>query len=285
MPARPAKKSEGGLGKLLVIGAIAAVLVLGLTVGGAYMLFSGGDTGTVRVLVMGVPDDVNARVFVDGVQRGDAPLMLEHVPEGEHVIEVRAAGYQNASRSVPVTADGMVMLEIRLEADTALAAAAPPPVVAAPAPPPAPAPAVVAMADPTPAPDPSTLVAPVPPPVPQPPPPAPVAREPEPAPQARAERTERTAREAPRERPRRTEEEDEAPRGAAAGAYGFLRIQTIPWARVFVDGRDTGRNTPVPQLRVPAGRHTIGLRTNDGTMHTVVVTVAAGETQRIARQL
>ena len=88
------------------------------------------------------------------------------------------------------------------------------------------------------------------------------------------------------ERPRRAEPEEEAPRRAPAGGnFGYLRIQTIPWARVFVDGRDTGRNTPVPQLRVPAGRHTIGLRTNDGTMHTVVVTVTAGETERIARQL
>ncbi|MCZ7678716.1 MAG: PEGA domain-containing protein [Sandaracinaceae bacterium] len=62
-------------------------------------------------------------------------------------------------------------------------------------------------------------------------------------------------------------------------------VQTIPWARVFVDGRDTGRNTPVRDLRVPAGRHTIGLRTNDGTMHTVQVTVEPGQTTRIVRQL
>jgi hypothetical protein len=65
---------------------------------------------------------------------------------------------------------------------------------------------------------------------------------------------------------------------------GLLRLQTTPWAHVFVDGRDTGRTTPT-QLRVPAGRHTIGLRTADGVMNTVVVTVGPGETQRIARQL
>src|SRR5690606_25985099 len=114
-----------------------------------------GDTGTVQVLVTGVPGDVNARVFVDGVQRGDAPLMLEHVPAGERVIEVRAAGFQNASRTVPVTADGMVMLEIGLEPDRTVAAA-PPPVIAPPPPtpePPAP-PTEVAVADPAPTPDP-----------------------------------------------------------------------------------------------------------------------------------
>ena len=59
----------------------------------------------------------------------------------------------------------------------------------------------------------------------------------------------------------------------------------MPWARVFVDGRDTGRNTPVRNYPVPPGSHTIGLRTNDGTMHTVQVDVPAGENVRIVRQL
>jgi hypothetical protein len=61
-------------------------------------------------------------------------------------------------------------------------------------------------------------------------------------------------------------------------------IQTLPWARVFVDGRDTGMNTPVRQLRVSPGSHTIGLRTNDGTMHSERVTLEPGETRRISRQ-
>ncbi|MCZ7686586.1 MAG: PEGA domain-containing protein [Sandaracinaceae bacterium] len=71
----------------------------------------------------------------------------------------------------------------------------------------------------------------------------------------------------------------------AQTGYGTLMIQTIPWARVFVDGRDTGQSTPVRNLRVPAGRHEIGLRTADGVMHTVQVDVAADETTRIVRQL
>ena len=65
----------------------------------------------------------------------------------------------------------------------------------------------------------------------------------------------------------------------------MLTINTMPWARVFLDGRDTGRNTPVRNFRVPAGHHTVGLRTNDGTMHNVPVDVTAGETTRIVRQL
>ncbi len=72
--------------------------------------------------------------------------------------------------------------------------------------------------------------------------------------------------------------------GAAAG-QGTLQIQTLPWARVFIDGRDTGRNTPVRELRVPAGSHRIGLRTADGRMTEITVQVPANETVRIVRQL
>jgi hypothetical protein len=87
----------------------------------------------------------------------------------------------------------------------------------------------------------------------------------------------------------RVEEEEPAPRPtptARGGAgFGTLTINTVPWARVFIDGRDTGRNTPIRDLRVPAGQHTIGLRTNDGTMHRVQVNVPAGGTERVVRQL
>lgn len=77
--------------------------------------------------------------------------------------------------------------------------------------------------------------------------------------------------------------DDPAP--SAERGEGMLTISTVPWARVFIDGRDTGRNTPVRNLRVPAGHHAIGLRTEDGNMHTVQVTVGAGETVRVVRQL
>ena len=66
---------------------------------------------------------------------------------------------------------------------------------------------------------------------------------------------------------------------------GTLVINTIPWARVFVDGRDTGQNTPVRSLRVSAGSHRIGLRTADGTMHNVTVEVTSGQTVRLMRRL
>lgn len=76
----------------------------------------------------------------------------------------------------------------------------------------------------------------------------------------------------------------EEPDPPAEAATGRVVINTIPWTRVFIDGRDTGRNTPVTE-RVPAGRHRIGLRTADGTMHHVGIEVGAGETVRLMRRL
>jgi len=72
--------------------------------------------------------------------------------------------------------------------------------------------------------------------------------------------------------------------GGSGAGRGTLVIQTLPWARVFLDGRDTGRNTPVRSLEVSAGSHRLGLRTHDGTMHEETITVTAGETLRIVRQ-
>ena len=72
--------------------------------------------------------------------------------------------------------------------------------------------------------------------------------------------------------------------GRATGE-GEIVVNSIPWARVFLDGRDTGRNTPVRSLKLRAGQHQLGLRTPDGTMHTFTITVRAGETHRVMRRL
>jgi len=71
---------------------------------------------------------------------------------------------------------------------------------------------------------------------------------------------------------------------AAAAGAGELLISTVPWSRVLIDGRDTGRDTPVRALRVPAGAHRIVLRTPDGNDHEVAVVVQPGRTVRIIRR-
>ena len=171
--------------------------------------------------------------------------------------------------------------------------------VAAPAPTPAPA------ARPTPAPTPAPAARPTPAPTPAPaarPTPAPAARPtpaPTPAPAARPTpapaRTPARTREpepapeptpAPRRSPTRVAPTTTAaPARPAAGGQGTLLIQTIPWARVIVDGRDTGRNTPVRDLRVSAGSHRIGLRTADGHTTEITVEVTPNEVTRVVRQL
>jgi len=45
-----------------------------------------------------------ARVFLDGKEMGQAPIELKDVSPGEHVLEVKAAGYQAAERRVVVNA-------------------------------------------------------------------------------------------------------------------------------------------------------------------------------------
>ncbi len=293
---RAQEKKKSGAGKWIALLAVGALLIVGLSVGLAYLAFGGEETGSISIRV--TPETAEARVFVDGVMRGRAPLLLEHVPAGEHQIEVRAEGYASATRSVPVSG-GTSMLEIAITPEGPLVAAATPPptqVAAPPEPvaaPPTPTPAEpAAFVEPTPAPTPEPAPAAEPTPTPA---PTPAAR-PEPAPEPSRPTRVAQADPAPRPRPTRTEEpaprptrpvrvEEPARPARGGGSTGTLTINTVPWARVFIDGRDTGRNTPVRDLRVPAGTHTIGLRTNDGTMHNVQVTVEAGGTQRVVRQL
>jgi hypothetical protein len=54
---------------------------------------------------------------------------------------------------------------------------------------------------------------------------------------------------------------------------------------VFIDGRDTGRNTPIRSMPLSAGSHRLGLRTADGEMHDFTVTITAGEETRFSRAL
>ena len=290
-PPAAAPQKKGGMGKWIALLAAAAVVFLVLTVGGALVLFPGNDTGTISLRV--APEGADARVFVDGVQRGRAPLLLEHVPTGDRVIEIRADGYESLSRTVPVASGSTAMLEIAMTVENAAgpAIATAPTLPAAAAEPTAfadpsaaalePAePEVPAAAEPEVTPEPQ--VAPEPQVTPE---PQPVRVATAPSPRPRTAPTDRT----PRRVPRTTSPSPRpAPRPAPAasgGSQGSLTINTMPWARVFVDGRDTGRNTPVRNLRVSPGQHTIGLRTNDGTMHTVPVTIQPGESTRIVRRL
>ncbi|MGC4118598.1 MAG: hypothetical protein QM765_29380 [Myxococcales bacterium] len=131
-----------------------------------------------------------------------------------------------------------------------------PPTAALPSPPPAPVPA------PLPPPPAPVAVAVEPPPPPTPPaPPADPAPEPEPAPTpARAPLAkqpvpaERRPAARPAPAPKVAAAEPSAPKAAAKGV-GLLNVNCNPWCHIYVDGADTGRDSPAAGIQLPAGKH------------------------------
>jgi hypothetical protein len=66
----------------------------------------GGPKGIISVIC----NVDKARVFLDGKEMGAAPLEIKDVAPGEHLLEVKAPGYQSADRRVVVNA-GMPLVE------------------------------------------------------------------------------------------------------------------------------------------------------------------------------
>ena len=292
--AQPVKSSLGG--RAIALAAVLIVLLLAASVTTTLLLVDGEKVGTIEIRT--VPAVGTAAVLIDDVPRGSAPLRVERIPAGQRIIEVRAEGFQPALRRVNVQPGTTAMLEVALTAE-----AAEPTSVGAVAQADAPAPG-----EPGEAPGEGSATA------------APASNDDRNA-AATAER-EQQAR-AQQEREARAQQERDRAESPAAPAQattmtpvrvprdtqqnpvrpppdpttmaptsaepargtGTLVINSLPWARVFVDGRDTGRNTPVPSLRVPAGTRRVGLRTPDGQMHTFPVEVEAGATVRLSKRL
>jgi hypothetical protein len=250
----------------------AVFALLGLTVAFAtYAVprFASAGTGAIEVETVGDPD---ALVRVDGIVRGNPPLVVEGLEPGIHSVEIEASGYDIARADVAVEKGQARPIQLILEKsrgtdESAAAAAA------------AFAPAL----------DPQITALP-------PTPEKPTKQVP------RVQHNRVTAS-------RATAELNEAAKNAAAAApdseesgasetqvaeeldeemvaanEGELLISTVPWSHVLVDGEDTGRDTPVRALRVSPGSHKIGLRTPDEVLHTVDVVVEAGQVVRIIRR-
>jgi len=72
-----------------------------------------------------------------------------------------------------------------------------------------------------------------------------------------------------------------------AGDVGYLVTNTIPWAKVLVDGKDTGKTTPVaPRSKIPLkpGRHKITFVV-EGKKFDYTITIRAGEITRLIKRL
>ena len=74
----------------------------------------------------------------------------------------------------------------------------------------------------------------------------------------------------------------------ASAPIGYLVTNTKPAARVSIDGRATGRWTPVPDqnpIALPAGAHTVAFETPDGKRFEETLQIEAGKTARLVRDL
>ncbi|MBI5493526.1 MAG: serine/threonine protein kinase [Deltaproteobacteria bacterium] len=104
-----------------------------------------------------------------------------------------------------------------------------------------------------------------------------VAPEQVPAPPAPAPAVSRVP-DPPRPRPR--------PAEPSAAGEAWLTLQSNPWARVFIDGKDSGRFTPVADMSIPSGKHTITLVNDDENLRAAIpITLRAGERRSITREL
>ena len=69
-----------------------------------------GGVGVVRVL----SDAQGARAFIDGTDMGTVPVDIKDVKGGEHIVQVKAPGFQTGEKKVAVTAGGSQIVKFDL---------------------------------------------------------------------------------------------------------------------------------------------------------------------------
>src|SRR4029079_3440663 len=72
-----------------------------------------GGAGVVRVL----SDAQGARAFLDGTDMGPVPVDIKDVKAGEHIVQVKAPGFQVGERKVTVAAGQSQIVKVDLNAD------------------------------------------------------------------------------------------------------------------------------------------------------------------------
>ncbi len=83
--------------------------------------------------------------------------------------------------------------------------------------------------------------------------------------------------------------EDEGPvaRPEVKDTQGYLTAVTKPWARIYIDGKDTGKQTPVTvgaKLKLKPGIHKVTF-VADGKKYNFSVTITAGKTTKMVKKL
>jgi len=205
-----------------------------------------------KVIVTPTPPVV-ADLIIDGRASGQLPPFVHTLSPGAHRIELRADGYKPFAATVQVAQGGApVELNAKLELERPLQVEG------------------VVLTQ------------------------APAAAPPAPVPPPRNRPTSRKLqRAAPPAPPVEPLVSAPPPQLAAATpvvppSIGYLVVQTKPATRLTIDGRDTGRWTPVPAanpIALPAGPHTLVFESADGRRHEEQVEIEAGKTARFVRAL
>jgi len=66
---------------------------------------------------------------------------------------------------------------------------------------------------------------------------------------------------------------------------GTLRLNSTPWGKVFIDGKDVNQNTPLPNYKLSQGVHTITIEFANGGKKTVIVDIFSGQvTKKIVKK-
>ena len=220
--------------------------------------------GTAAVQISTTP--AGATVVLDGKGLGPTPVLIKELKPGSHNVSVSMQGYESRTEAVVLAADKTLELALVLKQK-----AAPVAVAAARAPArrkPAARARPAAATDPQPAPrfKPRAKAR-----------PKPVARrKPRPA-----------AKPKPRSKPRGKPKPAPA-LAAPTGDVGYLVANTMPWgATVLVDGKNTGKKTPVAprsKIALKPGKHRVTFVLN-GKKHKFSVTITSGKTARLIKKL
>jgi serine/threonine protein kinase len=65
---------------------------------------------------------------------------------------------------------------------------------------------------------------------------------------------------------------------------GFLSVNASPWAYITIDGKKTGKTTPLVKHALKPGQHSVTLVSEDGREKTVSVTIKPGATAKITEK-
>jgi hypothetical protein len=65
---------------------------------------------------------------------------------------------------------------------------------------------------------------------------------------------------------------------ARAKDFGILRLNSKPWGNVYIDGKNTGKNTPLINHQLKAGEHTVTIKFSTGEIKTEKVTIFPDKT-------